>query len=100
MPKVYGYVGTTLKPRATMDIHGEGADDPVLANWSIGLGKCVAYTSDATSRWGKDWVAWEGYGKFWAQVVRWVSRAPASNGLVTTTAIEGSQGRIVMDASR
>lgn len=98
VPKVYGYVGTTLKPRATMAMHGEEADDPVLAHWSVGLGKCVAYTSDSTSRWGKDWVAWPGYGKFWAQVVRWVSRSQMSNGLTTTTVIEGSEGQVVLDA--
>jgi uncharacterized membrane protein/Mg-chelatase subunit ChlD len=98
VPKVYGYVGATLKPRATMAMHGVEADDPVLSHWVTGLGKCVAYTSDDTSRWGKDWVAWEGYSKFWAQVVKWVSRSPMSNGLVTNTVIEGSQGQIVMDA--
>jgi uncharacterized membrane protein len=80
VPKVYGYVGTTLKPRASLVMHGAEPDDPLLANWSIGLGKCVAYTSDSTSRWGRDWVAWNGYAKFWSQIVRWVSRTPQNNG--------------------
>ena len=98
LPPIYGYVGTTLKPRATLALHGKQADDPVLAHWVIGLGKCVAYTSDSNSRWGKDWVSWNGYSKFWTQIVRWVSRNTKSNGLATTTLIDGSDGRVIVDA--
>jgi uncharacterized membrane protein len=98
LPKVYGYVGATLKPRASLALHGKEADDPVLSHWVIGLGKCVAYTSDSSTRWGKDWAAWDGYSKFWSQVVRWVSRSAQGNGLTTTTLIEGGDGRVVVDA--
>jgi uncharacterized membrane protein len=98
VPRVYGYVGTTLKPRSTLAMTGEGADDPLLAHWSIGLGKCVAYTSDSTSRWGRDWVGWNGYQKFWTQVVRWASRSVQANGLTTSTVIDGSEGRVIVDA--
>jgi uncharacterized membrane protein len=98
LPSIYGYIGTTLKPRATLALHGKQADDPVLAHWVIGLGKCVAFTTDSSARWGKDWVSWDGYSKFWSQVVRWVSRMPQNNGLTTTTQIEGSDGRVVVDA--
>ncbi|HVX86535.1 MAG TPA: VWA domain-containing protein [Phycisphaerae bacterium] len=99
VPKVYGYVGTTLKPRATMAMHGLEPDDPLLAHWSIGLGKCVAYMSDTGDRWGRDWAAWNGYSKFWAQVVRWVSRGTVSNGVATSTVIDGSDGHIIVDAN-
>jgi uncharacterized membrane protein/Mg-chelatase subunit ChlD len=98
VPKIYGYVGTTLKPRATLAMHGLEADDPLLAHWSIGLGKCVAYTSDAGGRWGREWTSWSGESKFWAQVVRWVSRTGGSNGVTATTAIEGNDGRVMVDA--
>ena len=98
LPKVYGYVGATLKTRASLALHGKEADDPVLSHWVIGLGKCVAYTSDSSTRWGKDWAAWDGYSKFWSQVVRWVSRTAQGNGLTTSTIIEGGDGRVVVDA--
>ncbi len=98
LPSIYGYIGTTLKPRATLALHGKQADDPVLAHWVIGLGKCVAYTSDSSARWGKDWAAWDGYQKFWAQVVRWTSRSNQSNGITTSTVIDGSEGRVIVDA--
>ncbi len=98
LPPLYGYVGTTLKPRATLALHGKQPDDPVLAHWTIGLGKCVAYTSDSSSRWGKDWAGWDGYSKFWSQVVRWVARSAQGNGLTTTTIIDGSEGHVLVDA--
>jgi uncharacterized membrane protein len=99
VPLVYGYVGTTLKPRATLAMHGESADDPLLAHWTIGLGKCVAYTSDSSAHWGRDWVGWNGYAKFWTQVIRWASKTGQSNGLVTNTVIDGSEGRVIVDAT-
>ncbi|HUO09746.1 MAG TPA: FixH family protein [Phycisphaerae bacterium] len=98
VPKVYGYVGTTLKPRASLVMHGNEPDDPLLANWSTGLGKCVAYTSDSTARWGRDWIGWNGYSKFWSQIVRWVARSNQNNGLTTTTVMDGNEGRVVVDA--
>jgi uncharacterized membrane protein len=100
LPPIYGYVGATLKPRSSLALHGREADDPVLTHWVIGLGKCVAYTSDSSARWGKDWAGWDGYAKFWSQVVRWVSRSAQSNGLTTTTLLDGADGggRVIVDA--
>ena len=105
-PRVYGYVGTTLKPRATLAAHGLEANDPLLAHWTIGLGKCVAFTSDATGRWGKDLVRWEGFAKFWGQTVRWASRATPNTELSTSVAVDGDgqgqteSGRVRVQANR
>lgn len=99
LPRIYGYVGTTLKPRATLAAHGLEPDDPVLAHWSVGLGKCVVYTSDATARWGKDWVTWAGFSKFWGQTVRWASRSVQNSQLATTTSIDGNEGHVVVEAT-
>ena len=98
VPRVYGYVGTTLKPRATLAMHGKEADDPLLAHWNYGLGKVAAFTSDDTDRWAKDWVRWEGYEKFWVQTVRWASRNLGNSPLATTTTIEGAEGKVTVDA--
>ncbi len=99
VPKVYGYVGTTLKPRAALAAHGLEADDPLIADWSVGLGKCVAYTSDATDHWGKDWVAWEGFNKFWGQTVRWASKSISNSSLTTTTTVDSKTGKIVVEGA-
>jgi hypothetical protein len=48
--------------------------DPILAHWNCGLGRAVAFASDASGRWGADWVKWNRYRPFWAQVIRWCQR--------------------------
>ncbi len=68
-PFLLGYVATQPRPTAeTFLVSDRG--DPVLASWQYGLGKAVAFTSDAKARWATDWLEWPGYGKFWAQLVR------------------------------
>jgi uncharacterized membrane protein len=70
VPSLVGYVATTPKPagRVILSTHQE---DPLLAAWQYGLGRAVAWTSDATGRWAQSWVAWEEFARFWAQTVRW-----------------------------
>jgi hypothetical protein len=73
LPPVKGYVETTLKERASLDLalRDEGRLQPLLASWSYGQGKAVAFTSDANGRWSAPWVTWESFSQFWTQVVRW-----------------------------
>jgi uncharacterized membrane protein len=97
VPSLHGYVTTTLKPRGEMLLKGL-EDDPVLAKWQHGLGRSVAFTSDAKPRWGKDWLEWEGFRNLWPQVVRWVSRRRAQTDFRTQVAFEGGKGRVVVDA--
>jgi hypothetical protein len=47
--------------------------------WRFGLGQTAAFCSDAKNQWGAEWIAWEHYGKFWAQVIRHVMR-PSEKG--------------------
>ena len=54
-------------------------DFPLLAYWHYGLGKGVAFTSDARSSedrlfWDRDWARSEMYGKFWEQILDWSLR--------------------------
>ncbi len=69
-PPLKGYVSTQPKTTAEVLLVAEPDDDPILARWHYGLGKAVAFTSDAKNRWASDWLSWEGYGKFWAQITR------------------------------
>lgn len=70
VPPLYGYVGTSPKGTAQVILETH-LGDPLLAAWQYGLGRAVAWTSDATGRWGRDWVPWQGFPAFWAQAVRW-----------------------------
>lgn len=73
MPSVKGYVEASLKSGARMDIalRTDGKRPPLLASWTYGRGKAVAFTSDANGRWSAPWVNWEGFSRFWSQTVRW-----------------------------
>lgn len=69
-PILHGYIATTEKETAQVFIRSR-KDEPVLAGWHIGLGKAVAWTSDVKPAWGKEWIPWHNFGKFWGQVVNW-----------------------------
>jgi hypothetical protein len=76
LPPLYGYVGTEAKNTA-QTILTSARGDPILAAWQYGLGKTVAFTSDATGRWGLAWVNWEQFPAFWGQAVAYtISERP------------------------
>ncbi len=97
LPELKGYVCTSAKDRAEMPLVSN-KDDPVLAHWRYGLGKSVAFTSDAKRRWAADWVNWEGFTKFWAQVVRWTMRSVSETDFQVATDIRDGQGVVTVDA--
>ena len=71
LPRLHGYIATTQKDTAQVFIRSH-KDEPILAGWNIGLGKAVAWTSDAKPAWAEEWIPWHNFGKFWGQVVNWV----------------------------
>jgi len=98
MPPLHGMILTTPKELADVALVNDGGD-PVLAQWQYGLGRAVAFTSDATSRWARDWVNWGGFGKFWAQTVRWSSREAETGALKVTQDWDDGKLRIAIDAT-
>lgn len=97
LPELQGYVVTTPKETATVPlISNEG--DPVLAHWRFGLGKSVAFTSDVTARWARDWVTWDGFNRFWAQTVRWATREISPANFHVDTKLEDGRGVVRIDA--
>ncbi len=97
MPSLKGYVVTFPKETATIPLVSDEGD-PVLAHWRYGLGKAVAFTSDATQRWGANWLGWEGYDRFWAQTVRWSLRDLTPSDFRVETRRENGQGVVRIDA--
>ncbi len=97
VPALYGYVGATAKTTAqTILVSDKG--DPILAAWQYGLGKAVAWTSDATSRWAQDWVTWAQFPAFWAQAVRYTVTERATSPLNVSVAQDGETATITVDA--
>ncbi len=92
-PFLLGYVRTKPKPTSETWLMTESGD-PLLTTWRFGLGTSAAFTSDARNRWAVEWLRWSGFGKFWAQLLRRVSR-PASLG-TSEIRTEWTNGRVVV----
>ncbi|HEX8834377.1 MAG TPA: VWA domain-containing protein, partial [Abditibacteriaceae bacterium] len=100
LPKLLGYVGTSAKPPSagTRVVLSSAEGDPILATRQYGLGKSVAFTSDARQRWAAGWLGWSGFSKFWAQTVRWSMRQSSASDLQTAVDIDRGIGRITIEA--
>ncbi len=72
-PVLHGYVVAVPKPRATVHLGGP-EDDPILATWSVGIGRSAAFMSDFKDRWGSSWIKWPGGVKMFGQLGRDVAR--------------------------
>ncbi len=98
-PSLLGYIGTTAKQTAQVILRGPAPyNDPLLASWQYGLGRSVAFTSDATAHWAANWVTWGDFVRFWSQAVRWTITEGKDNNLETRVVMEGEQARLTVDA--
>ncbi len=97
VPQLVGYIAATPKPAARV-ILSTHQDDPLLATWQYGLGRAVAWTSDATGRWAQQWVGWDGFSRFWAQAIRWAIVERSDAPVEMTVTLEGEQAHITVDA--
>ncbi|MED6314797.1 MAG: glutamine amidotransferase, partial [Verrucomicrobiota bacterium] len=96
-PPLLGYVATSEKNRAeTPLLTSQG--DPLLAHWQYGLGRAVAFTSDARAKWSSQWISWSKYQTFWSQLVNWSLRRVATSNLDVQVAIEQGSGYISVEA--
>jgi len=77
---------------------GATVSNPLLAHWQYGLGRTVAFTSDATSNWAERWIQRPVYQKFWKQTVLWATRKRPKSNLQVRTAVEEDRVHVVVDA--
>lgn len=96
LPALRGYVATSTKPAAQAELVSPHKD-PILASWRYGLGRAVAFTSDAVPRWSVEWQSWPSFARFWSQVVRWAARLDRGR-LDVRTELRGARLRIRLDA--
>ncbi|MFM7057746.1 MAG: glutamine amidotransferase, partial [Planctomycetota bacterium] len=93
-----GYVVT--KPKAGSEvILATEKGDPLLVWWRTGLGMSAAFTSDAKSRWGAEWLTWPGFGKFWTQVMRQLMRRTPPGALQLSITRHGQRSILTVDAA-
>jgi Mg-chelatase subunit ChlD len=110
VPDLYGFVRTTPKesplvgiPIKSPDLNGQ--DFPILAYWQYGLGRSVAFTSDARSNplkqvkgWDRDWAGSDMYVKFWEQVINWALRPSESRTFAISLELRDGKIKVIVDA--
>jgi len=93
LPQLLGYNGTTSKAAAET-VLVTSRDDPLLAQWQYGLGRSVAWTSDATGRWAEAWLQWNGFDRFFSQLVAWTFPGEETGGIEAEFVTDGDQARL------
>ncbi len=96
-PVLLGYVSTKGKPEAEVILTSRYGE-PILARWRRGLGKAIAFTSDVKNRWGIEWIKWQKFPKFWAQLLRDSMYTDSQTVFPVSLSIDRGQGRILIDA--
>ena len=96
-PILKGYVVTTPKDLAEVPLITQHRD-PLLAHWQYGLGRAVAFTSDAKARWAAEWLPWDKYQQFWAQIVRWSARNIQGGGVRVRPELVNDRVHLTIDA--
>lgn len=99
-PPIKGLVLTTVKnnPLVHEPLVAGANNDPLLAHWQVGLGRALAFTSDASAIWDPQWVGSAMYDKLWAQSVRLVARPPMGNDVELHSTVEGSEAHLSVEA--
>src|SRR5229473_2035782 len=95
LPGLTGYVATTPKPTGQTVLISH-KDDPVLAVWQYGLGRVVAWTSDALGLWTANWLQWNAAARWWANLVTWTLPSPDSQ-LIVNGEVTAGNGHIIVD---
>jgi hypothetical protein len=105
-PSLHGYVRTQAKDSQLVQILLRSpvpGDDlnPILAQWQYGLGRVVAFTSDAGAAeksWARDWAKDEGgvFTEFWGRIMDWAMRNVDEAGLTLQSRYENGKVRITL----
>lgn len=96
-PQLLGYVASSVKPRAETPLF-TAKGDPLLAHWQYGLGRAVAFTSDARAKWAKNWLGWDRYKQFWSQIAQWSLRRLENADFSSEVLIDKGEGIINVEA--
>ena len=71
LPQLHGYLRTASRPGTEIVLTSD-QEETILAQWQYGLGRAVAWTSDAEGPWSRDWVAnGDAFRALWTQAVQW-----------------------------
>jgi uncharacterized membrane protein len=96
-PTISGYVATT--PRAAADIVLKSPQgDPLLATWQYGLGRVLAWTSDAQGRWTAGLLQWPSANRFFGDIVHASLPQAGDPALQIETRVQGDHTHLLVTA--
>ncbi len=98
VPGIGGYVVTAEREGLSLVTMKGKEGDPILAQWQHGLGKVVCFTSDASTRWARQWVSWPMFTTFWEQHIRWAMRPGGSANIRVVTDSQGDNTLVTVEA--
>ncbi|MBL0388798.1 VWA domain-containing protein [Tumebacillus sp. ITR2] len=93
LPQINAHIATTAKETADT-VLANPSGEPLLVRWQYGLGRAVAWTSDAKGVWSNQWAAWDGSSAVWNQLMTWLLPQYQAGDLDVRTGIAGSQGQV------
>jgi uncharacterized membrane protein len=96
-PPLLGFVSTKAKDGAEV-LLATDTGAPLLARWQYGLGRSVLFSSDLKNRWAAQWLNWEGYGKFWAQLTRDTMRRDTGEQVAFSVERDGEEAIVTLRA--
>ncbi len=97
LPPLTGYVATT--PRAAADVVLKSPQsDPLLATWEYGLGRVMAWTSDAQGRWTADLLRSPSANLLFGDIVRYSLPQAGDPALQVETQVQGDHTHILVTA--
>ena len=84
MPPIGGFVMTHRKTNPLAEVHllapeaattiNDNSNNTILASWTYGAGRAVAFTSDTGNKWTTGWVGRVAYDKLFGTMIRWSMR--------------------------
>lgn len=88
-----GYISTSSKDRADTILYSD-KDEPILALWQYGLGKSIAWTSDANGKWTLDYLRTDEGIEFFKRMIGSTFYRGGSEDLFVETKTQGNLAKV------
>lgn len=98
LPKLHGYIGTSPKDAATVLLTSP-MTDPILTTWQYGLGKTVAWTSDLSGQWSRDYNTWGQNHMLWQSIINYTIENYSREPIEIESSYKDGQVEITMMAT-
>lgn len=98
VPKLQAYVATTPKEMAEVALWSPDGD-PLLARWTFGAGRSVAWTSDMTGKWSPEWVKWDRFPEALTEWVKWTFPQFDSSPYRVSASMDGGSGKLIVEST-